>query len=284
MTDAESKHVANLVGYGELLDKGRMANVMFEMAGTVGLARRHDTNPVFGPADLVYRPIWSTPDEWWPDPYPADAVPAPRLASHLSPFARWYLQDLSLFVGVADEVRSVFRLAPAATAEVGRVFNAAGFDRAESLCVVHVRRGDTATRNPPETINPLPVGYYVDAVEATGRGSVAVFSDDPDWCRSELPDSWRVMDGVPGPEDNEPDFKTRPRADWVDMYLMARLVGDGAALVMSNSVFAWWAAWLNDVGDDRVVVPSKWYGRRLLAKGCDAERILLPGWRRVSPR
>jgi len=32
-------------------------------------------------------------------------------------------------------------------------------------------------------------------------------------------------------------------------------------LAISNSSFSWWAAWLNDNKDKRIIAPSKWFGK-----------------------
>lgn len=261
------------VGFDRLMRVGRLANCLFEIAATVGYARRRRAPVALGPTDWVYRPVFSTPDEWWPDPFPPRAVDPVTLARHLPPFPRTYLQDLAIWSNAADEVRAAFAPSPAAAATVDEAWTAAGYgDLPGPVCAVHVRRGDTVTRNPADTINPLDAAYFTDAVATVDAAAVVVFTDDPAWCVDNLPADWVIHHGEPGPEDFEADFLTRPRSDWVDMFLMARIAAAGP-IVLSNSVFGWWGAWIGDGATVRV--PSRWFGPVLAARGCD-ERLIIP--------
>jgi hypothetical protein len=117
---------------------------------------------------------------------------------------------------------------------------------------VHVRRTDYLTMG--DYLPVLPVRYYAAASEALfgPYGSVDVtgvhvFSDDPDWCREHLP--WEVR-SVGTPPADEP-------MDWADMLLMARY----SALVIANSSYSWWSAWLS--GSVKVVAPRPWFGKMI---------------------
>lgn len=266
------------VGFDRLMHVGRLANCLFEIAATVGYARKRRAPVALGPADWIYRPVFSTPDDWWPEPFPSRVLRPETFARHLKPFPRTYLQDLGIWRHCADEIRAAFH--PSAASERAVDAAMAPYEVLSGpVCAVHVRRGDTATRNPPDTINPLPASYYVDAVESTDARAVVVFTDDPDWCEAELPRGWLVHRGEPGPEDFEADFMTRPRADWIDLFMMERFARKGP-IVLSNSVFGWWAAWLAGRGDVRV--PSRWFGRVLIARGCDVSLILPPEWQTIT--
>lgn len=259
---------------------GRLANCLFEIAATVGYAARFDAPVALGPADWVYRPVFRTPDAWWPDPYPDRVNDPTRFARHLPAFPRNYLQDLGIWEHVSETIRDAFAPSPDARRTVDATWDVCGYDDLEPpVCAVHVRRGDTATRNPPGTINPLPASYYVDAVGDVDAASVIVFTDDPAWCAANLPGEWVIHRGEPGPEDHEADFLTRPRTDWVDMFLMADIASAGP-IVLSNSVFGWWGAWLGD--GDAVRVPSRWFGPVLSARGCDERRIIPEHWVSVA--
>lgn len=261
------------VGFTHGGDTGRYGNVLHQYAAAIGLARKMGTEPILGPVDWPYRSWLNLPAEWFPDP-PPPVTPPERFARVLSPRARPYLQALSLWSNAADEIRSVFSPSVQAMPLVDEAW-ATLAHLPEPRCAVHIRRGDVLRRNPSDSINVLPASYYRDAVDEAGCASVVCFTDDVPWVRSELPADWHVYEGVPGPEDYEPDYGSRPRVDWIDVALMA---GCDSA-VISNSSFGWWGAW---IGQCETYFPSRWYGGRLLAQGFDVSLILPPHWTRVE--
>lgn len=252
---------------------GRFANSCIQAMATLGIARSRGVDPLFN-ADWPYRRWLSIPDEWFSDDL-TGTVDAQLLARGLPPAMRPYLQDLRLWAHVDDEARAMLK--PSDEARDILVPILASFDRLfpRPRTFVHVRRGDTVTRNPPGTLNPLPASYFVDAVKAAGGASVVVFSDDPKWVTENLPDEWARYEGVIGPEDTEADYAVRERADWIDPFLMA---GCDRA-VLSNSSYGWLGAWL---GGCETWVPSRWFGPRLKAKHFDESLILPKNWTTVQ--
>lgn len=84
---------------------------------------------------------------------------------------------------------------------------------------------------------------------------VVVSSDDPDWCRERFAGAgFAFADSI---------------SDNAQLALLTRC----DHLIVANSSFAWWAAWLNDLPGRRIT-PSRWYGEAL-----EAQRDPLPeGW------
>ena len=126
---------------------------------------------------------------------------------------------------------------------------------------IHVRRGDYLVNQ--DRFPVLPPAYYDTAIRKLGENhKYYIFSDDTDWCRSH----WRDRDYLVV-EGNSPSE---------DLYLMSLCRN----IVIANSSFSWWAAWLNNDGDKKVIAPMDWIGPGLeaLRKGHDALPVF---WERI---
>lgn len=118
--------------------------------------------------------------------------------------------------------------------------------RSNSIAI-HIRRGDFI--NHPFH-NVCGMDYYKKAIEYMNAqiadSNIFVFSDDIEWCKKEL--------------------YSYPRLEFVDDELLIDnphyslvLMSLCKNIIISNSSFSWWAAWLNSAPNKIVVSPSKWY-------------------------
>jgi hypothetical protein len=106
--------------------------------------------------------------------------------------------------------------------------------------LVQVRRGDFLAF--PHFHGVGSPEYYIRGIAMTGKKNVFIVTDDEAWCRENLPG----------------EIVNTGSRHW-DIVLMA-----GAnSLVISNSSFGWWGAWLGDNNfkkpGRKVVVPAKWF-------------------------
>jgi hypothetical protein len=115
---------------------------------------------------------------------------------------------------------------------------------------VHVRRGDYATDPATKAHHGLlPLNYYrhaADEVASRARHPrYFVFSDDPPWCRTNLPflRGGVVVDHNP-PESGADDL---------------RLMASCRHHILANSTFSWWGAWLATHPEQIVVAPRRWF-------------------------
>jgi hypothetical protein len=165
-------------------------------------------------------------------------------------YLRGYWQNVSYFEDAEPLLRRDFTFRPeiaAAQAELAREITESPVPSVS----LHVRRSDYVTdpgiRDRMGTLEPE---YYSRALDALGSGigsvRLFVFTDDPEWCTSNLRLS--EQDVVVG--------ATRAEADkWASiMHLMT--LGDHHLL--ANSSFSWWGAWLNPSPAKIVVAPRPW--------------------------
>lgn len=264
------------VSYELLGRNGRLGNQLWQIASTLGIARARGEEPRF-PA-WEYQPYFCCPPEWFTFDPAYLHIDASQLAVTLEPRTRSYLQDLSLFGHVADEVRMAFE--PSLDARVALDVCAPALPTEQETIALHVRRTDLLQKswaNPP-----LPLEYYRRAlVDLPDDALLVIFGDDPtfqDQLGQQLHRDYTVIVGATriaadwiGPEAYA---ALPPPLDWIDLFLMR----DCTYHVIANSTFSWWAAWLAD--DIRTRYPFPWFGS-VLEEYCDHRLLIPPGWREV---
>ena len=111
---------------------------------------------------------------------------------------------------------------------------------------IHVRRGDYLNLSDHHLV--LPVEYYIAAVEQFPGRELAIFSDDPNWCKE-------VLCPVLAPYCIEVGV-IQGADETIDLYAMARCKDH----IIANSSFSWWSAFLGVNPDRRVIAPKQWFG------------------------
>jgi len=133
----------------------------------------------------------------------------------------------------------------------------------QATIAVHVRRGDYVSEPKAHKVHHVCTPqYYLAGVERLRRKwpklPLLVFSDDIDWCKTEL--------GLRG----DVDF-VDPGIPDVDQFV---LLSRCKHFVVSNSTFSWWAAYLGLHIDSTIVAPRYWF------RGVETSRtgLFLPRW------
>jgi hypothetical protein len=171
-----------------------------------------------------------------------------------------YYQSSRYFDDVRDEVCALFD--PPQKEEIEHR-HAAILRGAPCGIAVHVRRGDYVIQ--PQKHGILTIAYYEKAVAAARErmgdpaAPLYVFSDDIPWCRAQP-----LFSGA--------TFVVEP-VDYAALHIMSQF----HAIVMSNSTFSWWAAYMGQQSKT-VIAPGRWFGP---AGPQDYEDIYLPTWIRV---
>lgn len=102
---------------------------------------------------------------------------------------------------------------------------------------IHVRRGDYV--NNPFYVDLMKTDYYERAMALFPNEKFIIFSDDIEWCKKQ-------------PLFQDCEFSEGDEIE--DINLMASCNG----IIMANSSFSWWAAYLSKEGT-MVVAPREWY-------------------------
>lgn len=154
-----------------------------------------------------------------------------------------YWQTEKYFEHIADDVRKAFRYRDEKLSEQTKKM-AAEIQKMRNPVSLHVRRGDYVGLSDTKTFG---MEYYDAAVkmmrEKYSGGTIVVFSDDPEWAKTNMPYvDMVVVDWNKGKD------------SWQDMYLMSQCTHN----IIANSSFSWWGAWLNAHLDKQVIAPKKW--------------------------
>lgn len=243
------------------LDKfvGRLGNQLFQIASTVGIARLRGLEPRFPEWD--YAPVFNIPEEFFESFDDELRMNVLDCASELDERERVYLQNVQYFDHVREEILQMFSPSSAAEDTIDpSVRTLREISQTGSVLSIHVRRGDILSH--PEYHPVRSIQYYADALEEVGSyDSVAVFSDDVEWCAKVLAPKLGLRvdfygSGIsrsPIPSQYEKDGPV----DWQDLFLMKAC----SSHVISNSTYAWWGAYLSE--DKHPIYPSNWFGREL---------------------
>ena len=110
----------------------------------------------------------------------------------------------------------------------------------ENSLGISIRRGDYLMLQENHCV--LSVEYYQQALDTYFQNNIDqiyVFSDDIEWCRSVFGDSVNYIQDSIG----------------VQLFLMSKM----KHMILSNSTFAWWGAYLNN-NNGIIVAPDPWFG------------------------
>lgn len=120
---------------------------------------------------------------------------------------------------------------------------------------VSVRRGDYLMLQQNHCV--LSEEYYNEAFEkyCADSDQLFVFSDDFEWCKQTFGGNVIYVEESAG----------------LQLFLMTKM----KHLVLSNSTFAWWGAYLNKT-DGNIIMPDPWYGPNNDGKG---RGLKVPNWK-----
>jgi hypothetical protein len=150
-----------------------------------------------------------------------------------------YLQSEKYFKHNADKIKQLFTFPDDVKDRIHKAFDKIREAYGKRIVGMHVRRGDYLD-NPH--IHPTCSPVYYKYAQKTFEDSVfVVATDTPDWVASNLC--------------NDNTILCNSKDELEDMYMLTQCDD----VIMSNSTFAWWGAWLNN-NNPKVIVPKLWFG------------------------
>lgn len=226
---------------------GRLGNNMFQIAASIGYAEKYDVE-------------WGIPKGFIEPGFRVFQVDQfmPHLPSHKDVhYKRWdepnydyteipfhpegvrivgYFQSIKYFEHCQQKVKDAIMLP---------------YHRGlEDWCGIHARRGDYIIHE--AHFPPVNMDYFKIAIPMMvekGFTKFRVCSDGIEWCEDVLPVAFPHL---------QFEF-SKGTHEWMDM----SIIGSCGAIIIANSSFSWWAAFLNPNPNKIIVSPHNlsWYGK-----------------------
>lgn len=237
-----------MLTFNKLGRYGRIANQMFQIAGTIGLATKHGYEFGF--------PEWMNWDEkerfsgtddiniqeWFKNPLPKFEETLPEfnvpwgyrdyttLPDNVSLVG--HMQSEKYFLHCKDLIKHYFEFKEQTAKRTNTV-------------AVHFRGGDYGGNYHPTCSRE----YYQKAASCFDSGfKFLLFTDDPERAKDVIPFDYELIDTGHA---------------MTDLEMMTRC----DAHIIANSTFSWWGAWLSD--SRRVIAPARWFGSEAKINGND---------------
>lgn len=222
-----------MITYRRLGSNGNLGNQLWQIAGTVAVAFDNGSFPLF--PQWKYAEHFNVPREWFTGAQGQESTEF----YDTEPW-RDYLQHFPLIEPYADLLLDIFQ-----PRDLNKFRDIVSDIQPGNAAAVSVRRGDYAEEWRGHGM--LTKDYYLDNWP---DGRVLVFSDDPQWCADNLPGEVVQCDPLTG------------------LFLISQC----REIVISNSSFAWWGAFLSR---SPVTFPDPWF------TSLPVGSMAVPGWKPV---
>jgi hypothetical protein len=241
--------------------KGGLANMLFQIAGATGIAKKYGLNVSFPNLNehlnylnqettynaslkhaeaykLILGNINQTPPtnqlKYIHYPFQYTEIPL----NYQDYLIEGFFQSEKYFINVRHELLQLLQ----EPLSVQKIIDEKYPHFSNRTTSIHVRRGDYL-KNP--NYHPIqPMSYYEEAMKILDSETdyYLVFSDDIEWCKNNfIGDKFVYIDS---------------EIDYIELFLMARCNNN----IIANSSFSWWGAWLNKNENKKVVAPTLWFG------------------------
>lgn len=135
---------------------------------------------------------------------------------------------------------------------------------------VHLRRGDYLSNKNKGLFAICPICYFEQAIKQLQKELTNpifyIFSNDTEWAKTHL-----------NIENAQLQYVTTdsPHADVIEFLEMTHC----QHAIISNSTFSWWAAWLIENKEKKVIAPAQWYLKPQMNE--QTNDLIPPSWTRI---
>lgn len=261
----------NLIGpgsFGEFHNFG-LGNQLFQIATTLSYAKDNNLQPIF--PDLnnpkygnyksnIFRKLDSSN-------YKEDQIECEYFEPHFNycelPIKKnirlnGYFQSYKYFKKNIHYIKSLFLPSDNMISKLKVNYS----DTIKNSVACHIRLGDyTILQN--HHLNLHKTNYYTNALNKIEYDNIVVFSDDIQTAKQ-----------IDLKSDKSISF-IQTSSDIEDLYLMSLF----RKIIISNSTFSWWAAWLNSIESKVIYYPDKWFGH---LKKNNTQDMTPKQWNKIS--
>lgn len=234
--------------------QGGLGNLLFQIATTYALAKRHglevyfdleqqvsSVTKHFDSLDVYKTNIFSRlplgPKQKHRNRYKEPFFHYKEIPPKKDLFLHGYFQSYRYFDDQKEHILKLFESSHEFSLRIKKKY---GEILDKDTVSLHIRRGDYLKF---QQIHPVQeIDYYKKGLrQLNSKGSVLIFSDDIQWCKKHFSKSYYFIEG---------------QSDVADLYLMALCPYN----IICNSSFSWWAAYLNKNPNKKVIAPKHWFG------------------------
>lgn len=223
---------------------GRLGNQMFQIATCMSYAWRTNQEFIIPPRSENPH-LWPTYFDFGeftgrfraPNYYEEKSHAYEEIPNIQNVRLRGYFQSEKYFRQDREDVKRMF-------------FSDRRFLSTSNNCAIHIRLGDYVSMQDKHPV--VSTEYLYASIEYMLRANIrffVVFSDDINPAMKIL----RSLGFNDGPVHFEPCEYTAPLLSLVTMASCANQI-------CANSSFSWWASWLNENPDKKVIMPRRWFG------------------------
>lgn len=219
-----------------LFNQGRLGNQMFQIASTIGIAKKLGFGYIFPKWHFANKFKNQIPQVPHGTPYhtttyfQGNSVHYHEVNVGDDTALNGYYQTEKYFTDYSSEIKELF------TPSQEVLNKASKYDQVfkdNDTVSIHIRRGDYIK------CGWFPgLDYYKEAIKLfPSTFMFLVFSDDPDWCKANL----KIKNCLYILED-----------EVTSIHLMGKCDHN----IISNSSFSWWGAWLGETKGKRIIYPN----------------------------
>jgi hypothetical protein len=246
----------NIATFSPLGYMGELGNQMFQIAATVGYARKYGKTPIFpawtckitgrnytseifkGPIDQSYNqgvPLHNR--HTYND---LSYIEIPRMEGNVDLVG--YFQSEKYFENCQDEIRNIFSPRDSVKEYIETKYR--GILDNDQKVSLHIRTARRSS-NDYDVHSSADSNFIKTAKEIFGDKLYVIFTDNPEFTEPLIPADMKYVI-VKGEE------------NYIDLFMMTYF----NEMVVSSSTFGWWGAWLNQNKDPKIAIMKNWFDPR----------------------